>query len=126
MVKPCWARVSGPLEPYAAGLRAELERLGYTPLSAAGQIRLVAHLSRWMADRNVAASGLTVAVVDAYFIDRRAAGYTNSLTRRSVSWLLDYLRRLGILAPEQPAVAATAAEQVLARFRAYLLTERGL
>ena len=94
MVKPCWARVSGPLESYAAGLRVELERLGYTPLSAAGQVRLVAHLSRWMADRNVAASGLTLTVVDAYFTDRRAAGYTNSLTRRSVSWLLDYLRRL--------------------------------
>jgi hypothetical protein len=36
MVKPCWARVFGPLAPYAAGLRPELERLGYTPLSAAG------------------------------------------------------------------------------------------
>jgi site-specific recombinase XerD len=103
-----------------------LERLGYTPLSAAGQIRLVAHLSRWMADRNVAASGLTLAMVEVYFADRRAAGHTNSLTRRSVSWLLDYLRRSGVLAAQQPPVAATAAEQVLARFRVYLLTERGL
>lgn len=126
MVRPCWARVAGPLEPFGAGLRAELERLGYTQLSAAGHIRLVAHLSRWMTDRNVAVSGLTPAVVDAYFADRRAAGYTNSLTRRSVTWLLDYLRRLGILAPPQPPVAATPAEQVLARFRVYLLTERGL
>ena len=63
MVTPCWARVPGPLEPYAAGLRPELERLGYTPLSAAGHVRLVAHLSRWMAVRDVAASGLTLAVV---------------------------------------------------------------
>ena len=100
VTKPCWARVRGPLGPYAAGLRAELERLGYTPLSAAGHIRLVSHLSRWMADRDVAASGLTLAVVDAYFADRRAAGYTNSLTRRSVSWLLEYLRGLGVLAPQ--------------------------
>src|SRR6266851_1460594 len=48
MVDPCWARVHGPLEPYADGLRGELGRLGYTPLSAAGHVRLVAHLSRWM------------------------------------------------------------------------------
>ena len=39
MVDPCWARVHGPLEPYADGLRGELERLGYTPLSAAGHVR---------------------------------------------------------------------------------------
>ena len=48
MVDPYWARVCGPLEPYVDGLRGELERLGYTPLSAAGHVRLVAHLSRWM------------------------------------------------------------------------------
>ncbi len=126
MVKPCWARVSGPLEPYAAGLRAELERLGYTRLSAAGHVRLVAHLSRWMASRKVMASGLTPTVVDAYFADRRATGYTNSLTRRSVRWLLDYLQHVGVLAPQLPPVPTTPAGQVLARFRAYLLTERGL
>lgn len=126
MVKPCWARVSGPLEPYAAGLRLELERLGYTPLSAAGHVRLVAHLSRWMAVRDMAASGLTRAVVDAYFADRHAAGYTGWLTRRSVSWLLEYLRRLEVLAPEPPVQAATPAARLLQRFREYQLTERGL
>src|SRR5688572_16138989 len=67
VTKPCWARVSGPLEPYAVGCRTELERLGYTPLTAAAHIRLVAQLSRWMTVRDVAVSGLTVAVVDAYF-----------------------------------------------------------
>jgi integrase/recombinase XerD len=126
VVKPCWARVSGPLEPYAAGLRTELERLGYTPLSAAGHVRLVAHLSRWMAGRDAAVSGVTLAVVDAYFADRRAAGYTGWLTRRSVSWLLDYLRGLEVLAPEPTVVAVTPTARVLQRFREYQLTERGL
>jgi len=126
MVDPCWARVSGPLEPYAAGLRDELERLGHTPLTAAAHVRLVAHLSRWMTKENVAASALASDVVDAYFVERRAAGYTNSLTRRSVRPLLDYLRQSGVLEPEQPPAPTTPTERVLARFRDYLLTERGL
>ena len=46
--KPCWAKVTGPLAEYAAGFRDEVFRLGYTPLTAACQLRLAAHLSRWM------------------------------------------------------------------------------
>ncbi len=41
--------VVGPLEPYAEGLACELARLGFTELSAGGQLRLAAHLSRWLA-----------------------------------------------------------------------------
>ena len=46
--KPSWPEVAGPLAEYADGFRAELARLGYTPLTAACQLRLTAHLSRWM------------------------------------------------------------------------------
>jgi len=74
----------GPLEPHADGLRGELERLGYTPLTAAGHVRLVAHLSRWMIQGGLSVSSLTPQTVDAYFAERRAAGYYNSLTARSV------------------------------------------
>ncbi len=47
--KPSWPDVIGPLAEHADGFRAELARLGYTPLSAASQLRLAAHLSRWLA-----------------------------------------------------------------------------
>ena len=49
--KPSWPDVTGLLAEYADGLRAKLARLGYTPLTAAGQLRLMAHLSRWMTAR---------------------------------------------------------------------------
>ncbi|WP_239312692.1 tyrosine-type recombinase/integrase [Frankia sp. Cj3] len=126
MVKPSWARVRGPLEPYAAGFRGELERLGYTPLSAAAQVRLAAHLSRWMVAEDLAVSALTPETVDAYFAERRAAGYTNALTRRSARPLLDYLRRLGVVACAEPVAPTTPTERLLIRFRDYLVTQRGL
>src|SRR5207244_540729 len=74
MVDPCWARVRGPLELYADGLRGELERLGYTPLSAAGHMRLVAHLSRWMIHGGLSVALLTPGTVDADVRDPRADG----------------------------------------------------
>ena len=42
LTSPSWARVDGPLAPYAGGFRAELERLGYTPLTAAREPRAAA------------------------------------------------------------------------------------
>src|SRR5215472_495649 len=120
MFEPCWARVCGPLAPYAEGLRSELERLGYTPLSAAGHVRLVAHLSRWMIREGLSVSALTPTTVDTYFTERRAR-YNNSLTARSLRPLLDYLQELGVVAATVPAAESSASEQLLGRYRDYLL-----
>ncbi len=47
MIEVLRSRVTGPLEPFAAGFAVELSRLGYTANSAAAQVGVVAHLSRW-------------------------------------------------------------------------------
>ena len=126
MTVPCWAQVDGPLAGYADGFRAELDRLGYTPLTAAGHVRLMAQLDRWLAGRDLAASALTPAIVDAYFADRRAAGYVNERTSRALQPLVGYLRRLGVLSADGPVAGTTASERLLARYRDYLVRERGL
>lgn len=123
---PSWARVCGPLAPYAEGFRVELERLGYTPLTAAVHVRLMAHLSRWLAREGIGASGLSPVVVDAYFAERRAVGYVGHVTGRALRPLIGYLRRLGVVAEAAPVVPASPAERVLARYRDWQLTERGL
>lgn len=46
-------RVGGPLEALAAGFGGELAELGFTPLSAANQLRVMAHLSRWLEGRGL-------------------------------------------------------------------------
>jgi site-specific recombinase XerD len=118
--------VCAPLAPYVDGYRAELERLGYTPLSAAGYVRLMAHLSRWLAKQGLQTSELTPATVDAYFVHRRAAGYVNERTARALQPLVGYLQHLGVVPACVPEAAATPVEQLLARYRDYLTTERGL
>ncbi|MCE7009908.1 site-specific integrase [Kibdelosporangium philippinense] len=123
---PCWARVCLPLAPYADGYRAELERLGYTPLTAAAHVRLMAHLSRWLAREGLETSELTPATVDTYFVYRRAAGYVNERTARALRPLVGYLQHLGVVSAWVPAAATTPVEQLLVRYRDYLTTERGL
>jgi hypothetical protein len=57
-------------------------------LTAAGQLRLAAHLSRWLAAKGLDASALTVPVVERYFVGRRLTGYANERTStpRSRRW----------------------------------------
>ncbi len=124
---PSRVGVCGPLALYAEGFRGELARLGYTPLSAIVHLRLMARVSGWLAGRGMDASALAPQMVETFFAERRAAGYYNSRTSKSLRPLVDYLRRLGALAaPAAPAVAAAPAEALLDRYREYLLLERGL
>lgn len=44
---------SGPLAVYATGFNAHLQGLGFLPFSAEHQLRLLAHLSRWMEERDL-------------------------------------------------------------------------
>lgn len=125
MVAGMKVRISGPLAPFAAGFSGELARLGYTVLSARLQLQLMAHVSRWLASERLDAAALTPAAIDRFLAARRAAGYANHRTTRSLAPLLGYLRAAGAT-PPPPAVASTPAEALLKRYRCYLLAERGL
>jgi integrase/recombinase XerD len=123
---PSRVRVRGPLESYAAGFTAELARLGYTRGSACGQMLLMAHVSRWLAGEGLDAGGLTAEAAERFLGARRAAGYVQLLSPKALGPLLGFLRRIGAV-PEAPLpVPAGPAEELLDRFRRYLMTERGL
>jgi site-specific recombinase XerD len=119
-------RVPGPLGQYAEGFRDELARLGYTPLSAIVHMRLMARLSRWLAERALEADALTTATVETFFAERREAGYFNSRTPRSVRPLVAYLQGTGVVAPSVPAAPTGPTELLLARYAEHLRVERGL
>ena len=115
-------RVSGPLAVHAAGFAGFLAEAGYAPLSAANQVRLLAHLSRWAEGRGLCPGDLTGERLGEFLAARREAGYTCWLSERGLAPLTAFLRGLGAVpAAEPPALAG-----VLGRYRAYLETERGL
>jgi hypothetical protein len=44
----------------------ELVGRGYRPLSVAGQLRLMAHLSRWLAEQDLQPGGLTFQLAERF------------------------------------------------------------
>jgi len=124
MGNPDRVRVTGPLAAFSSGFAAELVRLGYRPNAAANQLQLMAHLSRWMAQRGLTADGLTAFVLADFLAARRNAGYRLLLSPKALSPLLMYLRGLD-LAPVEPEPGG-AVQALSARYRGYLVRERGL
>ncbi len=119
-------RVAGPLEPFAAGFALELVGQGYASQPAAAQLRLMGHVSRWLAAGGRQVAALNAVTVDAFVVSRRAAGYSNHLTGDALRALLVYLRGLGVVAEEDVLVPDGPVEVALEGYRRYLLVERGL
>lgn len=127
MVDLSRVRVTGPLEPFAAGFAGRLVAQGYTSQPAAQQLRLMAHVSRWLAAGERPVSVLSAAAsVEAFAASRRAAGYSNFLSGDSLCPLLAYLRALGVVVEEREPMPDGLVEFVLESYRGYLLLERGL
>lgn len=121
---PSVVRVGGPLAPYAAGFGAHLLERGYAPSSAEDQLRLMAHLSRWLEEQRQEPAALTPELVRR-FLDARRAGYVKLASRRALTPLLDYLRGLDVVR-DALVESSTAVDGLLADYREYLVRERGL
>lgn len=120
-------RVRGPLAPYAEGFREELGRRGYAYGSAVNQLRLVAHVSRWLEARGLGAEAFTADVVGEFIDARRVAGYCWQPTGQGLAPIVGYLCDLGVVVePSSPVVIRTAVEDLVERYRCYLACERGL
>ncbi len=125
MVKVLNSFVRGPLEPYVTGLAEELLRLGYTRTSASQHICFIAHLDRWMLAQGMELAGLSGPVMARYLAERRATGYVEYRSMKALQPLLTFLAPADLL-PAEPEQPATPVEELLARYRDYLITERGL
>lgn len=119
--------VPGPLAPFAPEFRMTLRELGYTPLSAVNQLRLMAHLSRWLETHALSVvSGMTAQQITEFLDARRAAGCSQHYTRRCLTPLLEFLAERGLQPVEEAPPQPTQTEELLASFEHYLLVERGL
>ena len=75
MVSPLRVRLSGSLQEFGPGFVGELERLGYSPVGATLQVRLMARVSSWMQANDVACGELSGEALERFLVARRAAGH---------------------------------------------------
>jgi integrase/recombinase XerD len=125
MVKVLRSFVRGPLEPHAAGFAEELLRQGYSRSSAGQQVCFIAHLDRWMSAGGVGLDRLSAPLIERYLAERRSAGYVEYRSVRALRPLLEFLAPLGVL-PVPQVVPPGPVEELLGRYRDYLIGERGL
>jgi site-specific recombinase XerD len=118
--------IEGSLGPWAGELLAELDRLGYTPRTAATLMGLAERLSIWLEDRELDVAVLTADVVEDFVRAVRAGGGWFQPTTKSLVWLIDCLRAIGVAPTPPTAVPGSLLDEVVERYRRYLLDERGL
>ncbi len=117
-------RVSGPLSGHAAGFVAELVGAGYRPSAAAVQLRLLAHLSRWLEREGIEPGEVRELELERFRQEDLARVRSLRIAGGLVP-LLAYLRGLGVF-PMADEPALCGVELLLARYREYLLIERGV
>ena len=117
-------RVSGPLARYAPGFVAELVEVGYRPNAAAVQLRLLAHLSRWLEREGIDPVEVREAQLERFRTEDLARVRSLRIAGGLVP-LLAYLRGLGAV-PAADVPALSNVELLLGRYREYLLVERGV
>jgi len=124
-IDPSGVRMSGPLSSYGVGLYAALTERGYASSSAIEHVRLLAHLSRWLDQRHLAAAELTPERVEEFLRVRRQY-WVRWASERALAPTLGFLRGLGVIPPAPVPVATTPVEVLLGEYRRYLIAERGL
>ncbi len=107
---PLRVRVLGPLEPYAHGFARELVGQGYVRESAAFQLHLIAHLSRWLAGEGLDA-GRWMRRSSSVLWPGSALRGIRTIGRPRRWWRCwSTCGGLGVIAPPAPVIATTPVE----------------
>jgi len=117
--------LDGPLLPYGPGFEAALAGQGYSADSIGRHLRLMVHLSRWLAERHLAAGDLTAGCARRFLRFRRAQGHRHPASMAGMAPLLDYLASAGAIPVREPQ-AAGPVDALIVQYQRYLLQERGL
>jgi len=125
MSDPARVRATGPLAVLIPGFRDKLNLLGYSLGSAAQQLQMLAHLSKWMMGRGLVVDDLTRELLGEFFLGRRQT-HTNLVTVRSLAVFWSFLAEEGLLPRSDTVITMSADEGTLDRFEHYLVAERGL
>jgi hypothetical protein len=112
--------MEGPLAPWAAGA-GRLKTLGHAPSTAARHMQLGGRLSRFLQERRLEISELNAGVLEEFFEDLHAYHGSSWPTPRSLTWLVEYLREVGVTPATPPPSPKSAQEELTDRYGAYLV-----
>lgn len=125
-IEPKMKRSANPVTALSNGLEEDLQKQGYGVGTIWKQRRLFNDLLIWLEGQQLAMADLTVAKVDRFMADRRAAGVRKLKTRKALGAILVYLRGLGLVPPAENPVEDGPAGEILERYRRFLAVEREL
>jgi integrase/recombinase XerD len=118
--------VEGPLAPWAAGFEGWLAARGYASRSVYHRVCQLSLLSCWLEREGLGAADLTDEHAERFLDARREAGLRTWVSSRCLALPLEYLREVGAVPELMPACVGDAVDDLLERYREYLLLERGL
>lgn len=118
--------MKGPLAPWEAGIAGQLTALGYAPSTAVRQMQLVGRLSRFLQQRGLGVGELNARVLNRFFRDLHAYHGPSWPTAKSLRWLVEYLQSMGVTPAASSPTPKSAQDELVARYRVYLVEERGL
>jgi hypothetical protein len=100
--------------------------LGYAPSTVARHMQVVGRLSRFLQQRGLAARELDAGVLEEFFDNLHTHHGSSWPTAKSLAWLVDYLRLVGVTPATPASLPKSAQEELIDRYRTYLVKERGL
>lgn len=127
MAAGCGVEVDGPMSPFVAGIGEVLRAEGYLDGSARDLMRLVADVSRWLAQRGLGVGDLTTEVIERFFASGCAV-HSVRRSARSLNPIMAHLRSLGVVAVEAAVASGRTHGEtdLLDHFRRWCTTQRGL
>jgi integrase/recombinase XerD len=120
------SRGKNPVTVLSKGLDEDLRRQGYAVGTIWKQRKLLNDLIGWLQVQELVMGDLSMAQVDRFMANRRAAGVRKLKTRKALGPILDHLRGLGLVPVAEAPVEDGPVAEILNRYRQFLTEERGL
>lgn len=117
-------RKPGAMGPFIESFRAWLTERGYSSGTVTGLLAITGGLGRWMDIRGIAVADLDRVMLAEFRSARRVSGMRWVPGARGLDRLLEFLEQQGVVVT--PVTAGGPVEQLLDRYRRWLVEERGL
>lgn len=117
-------RKAGRLGPQVEGYRAWLGNRGYAPGTVRNMLRDLGLLGRWLAAEGLEAAQVNEERVAVFLATRKVTGRRKAPGMRGMAPLLSFLREAGVIPAADSAL--TPLDELLGRYRSWMVQERGL